>query len=172
MRNITSNKEDITKALWLIENVYNGQGLVVGFFLAFSIHAYFLYVGYVGASILYVWLLGILFGYTHSYLRYRTFLNNPKIYAEELDAQRMLYKFPIVVWKKKEKTLRFLLYEWYVFIYIAVVFIVSGITAPDEYFILVFFLGLGIWGIFLFIFWRYRIRPKINKKLDIIKSSS
>lgn len=164
MSDITSKNEDLTKALFYIENVYNPQGLMVGLFVAFSIHMYFLYMRHISVSMLYVWLIGILLGYMHSYLRYRTFIKNPKIYADELDAGRTWFRHPIEACKK---TLRFLIYEWYFFLFIAIMFTVAGFSTPINYFFLSFFLGLSIWGIFLFIFWKYWIRPKINEKYGV-----
>lgn len=164
MSDITSKKEDLTKALFYIENVYNPQGLIIGIFLAFTIHVYFLYSGYMGASILYVWIMGILFGYVHSYLRYRTFIIDPRVYTGELDAERTWFRHRIEALKS---SLRFWIYEWYFFLFIVIMFIVAGFTAPINYSILSFFLGLAIYGIFLFLSWRYWIRPKINEKYGV-----
>jgi hypothetical protein len=155
-------KGDITKALWYLENVYIYQGFGVGLFLSVVIHGYFLYKNYLGVAIIYAWLLGISFGYIHSRLRYITLIKDPKIFSGASDAEGPLFfKHPIEAIKR---FIRFLVYEWYFFLFVAIMFIVPGFTASADYAIILFFLGLAIYGIFHFIFWKYHIRPKINEK--------
>jgi hypothetical protein len=161
-------KSDIEKALWVIESYYYlGQGLVIGLIVTLGILLYFSYVGYFGIAILYVTALGIVFACIHSYLRYRTLLEDPSIYSDnfENELERTWFKHPFKsLVEAVIKDLKILIYEWYLILFMVIMFVVSGKKAPIEYFIQSFFLGLGIYGIFLFVSWRYWIRPKINKK--------
>jgi hypothetical protein len=157
--------DEVRKGLWLIENFLHVQGVVIGFLLVIGIHIYYLYVGYIEFSMIYIWIFGILFGYIHSYLTSQKFLKDPTIYSGELEVQRgLLFRHPI---KALQKSLRFWVSEWFLFLFICLMFIIAGVTTPVDYFMISFFLGLGIWGIFFFVFWKWRFRAKIKQTYGI-----
>lgn len=163
--NMTSTrKEDVKKALWYVENVYIYQWFIIGLFLTFGIHIYFFYKGYIATSIIYSWFIGIIFGYAHSYLRHLTLLKKPTIYAGAFEAERLIFRHPVRAFKK---FIRFIAYEWYFFVFIIIMFIIPAFIASGDYSFALFILELSVYGIFQYIFWKYRMRQEINKKYGI-----
>jgi len=160
----TTRKEDVKKALWYIENVYIYQWLIIGLFLTVGIHIYFFNRGYIATSIIYSWIIGITFGYAHSYLRCLTLLKTPKVYADAFQAERLIFRHPI---KAFRKFIRFIVYEWYFFLFIIIMFIIPAFIPSRDYSFELFILELSVYGIFQGIFWRYRMRKKVNKKYGI-----
>ena len=158
--------EYVPKALRQIELLIY-QELIIGLFLAFIIHIYLFVKEYVSFSLMYLWFAGIIFGYTHSYLRCLILLKDPTIYADAYEADRLVFRHPIRAFiKYTRSTVLELCFYGFLFV---ITFIMSAFIEPKypSYSLALFVLGLSVYGIFQGIFWRYKMRQKINKKYGI-----
>jgi len=159
-------REYVSKALRQIELLIY-QELIIGLFLAFIIHIYLFVKEYVSFSLMYLWFAGVIFGYTHSYLRCFILLKDPTIYADAYEADRLVFRHPIRAFLKYTRS-TVLELCFYAFLFI-VMFIIPALIEPrySKRAFILFILGLSVYGIFQGIFWRYRMRKKVNKKYGI-----
>jgi len=156
----------ISKALRQVELLIY-QELMIGLFLAFIIHLYLLAKGYVSFSLIYLWFAGIIFGYTHSYLRCFILLKDPTIYADAYEADRLVFRHPIRAFLKYTRS-TVLELCFYAFLFI-IMFIIPAFIEPkySKRAFTLFILGLSVYGISQGIFWKYKMRQKINNKYGI-----